>query len=160
MALPNYSLSNTSKSVIITYICSNKAILSLPLVISGSGENKIFNPDIPDIAKSTKTLDGVKINYTIPAIIEGTLTLNPASSAWRGISNVLSAQYLGDPIIGTLIVADFNGVWTDTYQDFTFLSGFPGHILNERADDIDLKWSAYLPNSINLASYIGFLTGL
>ena len=159
MALPNFSISNTSKSVIISYACPAGGLLT-PIIVTATGENKILNLDLPDIAASFMTLDGIKVNYTKPAMITGTLTLNAASPAWNAFQQVANLSYQSDPIPGVLIVTAPLNIWVDTYQDFTLLTPFPGHSANERIDDIDIKFSAYLPNSLNLTAYAGLLTGL
>lgn len=94
----------SSKDIVVTY---TNALLTVPILINGSGTDNIISFDTVETADLKPTADGNYAASVKAAVASGKLTLTGTSPSLTQLLNVLAQQYLlGGSLVGTINIAN------------------------------------------------------
>ena len=130
-----------------TKITLKNPVLSVPIIITGTGMDEMISIDAVENGVFEKTTDGQSIGFVKPVKVTGTIMLNPGSTAIGAIWQIQQAQLAGVLIPGTLNVTNPTAGFNDTFQNFCITSAWTGHSVKDKVQDIPFKFSAEIPNS-------------
>ena len=137
----------SSMSAKLVYICA--PIVPTPVIITGLGLEDMLSIDDVENGVQKKTTDGQTVGWTKPVLITGTITLAGGSAALPSFLAVMQFDALtGSRSVGTLKVINPIAGFEDTFNNFTITSAWKGHSMSDHVEDIPLKFSAEIPNSL------------
>lgn len=142
----------SSKNAVITYTQLGGA----PVVISAAAEGKWINIDDAEGLEMRVGADGTYFVFTKPVVITGSLFFQPYSPALVNVffDIMKTQQQTGIPIQGLLSVASANGLSIVTFNEFYIKSVFKGYELNEKVEDVTLKFTSTIPDSTVLGDLL------
>jgi hypothetical protein len=94
----------SSKDIIVTY---TNSLLTVPILINGSGTDNIISFDSVETADLKPLADGNYASHVKAAVASGKITLCGTSPTLTQFLNVLSTQYtLGGGLVGSINIAN------------------------------------------------------
>lgn len=142
---------NSGKTAVLTYTRLGGA----PVIISAAAEGKWINIDDAEGLDMRVGADGTPFTFLKPTIVTGSLFFQPYSPPLVNVFfDVMKEQYNTAPIQGTLSIATANGLSIVTFNEFYIKSVFPGYSINERIEDVTLKFSSTIPDSTVLGDLL------
>ena len=151
----------SSMSSKLIYTCA--PLVPSPVIITGLGLEDMIMIDSVENGVMKKTTDGYTVGWTKPVLVTGTITLAGGSSALPSFLSVMQFDALtGARSVGTLKVSNPIAGFEDTFNNFSITSAWAGHSMTDHVEDIPLKFSAEIPNSllsqlVNLGLSVGGL---
>jgi hypothetical protein len=154
------ALQSTAKNSILLFSCP--LILPTPVIIQATGiEDMLSLEDVEGAVMEIGT-DGTITSHVKPSggMVNGTLTLQPLSTALSSIIQVMQRQYQDGVIYyGSLSVTNPSGVWQVAYENVVITTQFKGFELAEKVKDVPIKFSAQVPDSTILGDVISVAAG-
>jgi hypothetical protein len=98
------SFNISSKDVLVTY---TNTLLTLPILMNGSGTDNIISFDAAEVADMRPTADGNYASYVKNAVASGKLTFTGTSPSILQLLNVMQQQFtLGGAVVGAINVTN------------------------------------------------------
>lgn len=147
-------LNATSVDTIAIFMPVNNVKFSLPITLSsGTGRNEFINIEQPQVNVVVRQSINRKIcRYTRPAMINGTITLHPQSTALSAIRQITEYQNnTGISVNGTFFILNIQAAQFDKYSDFSFTSVYQSANRNKTLGDVQIQFSSLPPTAISLA---------
>lgn len=156
------SFNISSKDIIVTY---NNNLLTIPILLNGSGTDNIISFDDAEVADKRATADGNYASWVKNVVSSGKLTFTGTSPSINQLLNVMQQQNLiGGAIEGDIIISNPGGLALYTIAGVTLTSAPPAPTFGTEIKDFNIGFKcnpfsniSTLGAIVNTATSIGAL---